>query len=75
MIQQKQLSNYFLIVKDYIAAARRIGVATGPGRGSSAGSLVANLAEITLPDPIKNGLYFSRFLNPERNSYPDKQLT
>lgn len=71
VIQQKQLSNYFLIVKDYIAAAKKIGVAVGPGRGSSAGSIVANLADITLPDPIKNGLYFSRFLNPERNSYPD----
>ena len=63
---------YFLIVQDYIKAAReRLGVWVGPGRGSAAGSAVAYALGITNVDPIKYGLLFERFLNPDRISMPD----
>ncbi len=62
---------YFLIVQDLIAAARKMGVWVGPGRGSAAGSLVAYAIGITNIDPLKYGLLFERFLNPERISMPD----
>ncbi|MBQ7643253.1 MAG: DNA polymerase III subunit alpha [Clostridia bacterium] len=62
---------YFLIVWDYINAARNMGISVGPGRGSGAGSIVAYLIGITNIDPIKYDLYFERFLNPERVSAPD----
>lgn len=62
---------YFLIVQDLIAAAREMGVWVGPGRGSAAGSLVAYCIGITNVDPLKYGLLFERFLNPERISMPD----
>ena len=62
---------YFLIVQDLIAAARKMGVWVGPGRGSAAGSLVAYATGITNIDPLKYGLLFERFLNPERISMPD----
>lgn len=62
---------YFLIVQDLIAAARRMGVWVGPGRGSAAGSLVAYCIGITNIDPLSYGLLFERFLNPERISMPD----
>jgi DNA polymerase-3 subunit alpha len=62
---------YFLIVQDLIAAARKMGVWVGPGRGSAAGSLVAYCIGITNIDPLKYGLLFERFLNPERISMPD----
>ena len=62
---------YFLIVQDLIAAARKMGVAVGPGRGSAAGSVVAYCLGITDIDPIKYDLLFERFLNPERISLPD----
>jgi len=64
-------SDYFLIVWDFIAYAHRHGIATGPGRGSSAGSLVAYVLHITNVDPIKYQLLFERFLNPERVTMPD----
>ncbi|MCC2686337.1 MAG: subunit alpha of polymerase [Paenibacillaceae bacterium] len=64
-------SDYFLIVWDFIRFAHEQGIATGPGRGSSAGSLVAYVLEITDVDPIHYGLLFERFLNPERVSMPD----
>ncbi|GIP56983.1 DNA polymerase III subunit alpha [Paenibacillus sp. FSL W8-0186] len=64
-------SDYFLIVWDFIAYAHRQGIATGPGRGSSAGSLVAYVLKITDVDPIKYNLLFERFLNPERVTMPD----
>jgi DNA polymerase-3 subunit alpha len=64
-------AGYFLIVQDFIAAARKMGVAVGPGRGSAAGSLVAFCTGITNIDPIKYNLLFERFLNPERVSMPD----
>lgn len=62
---------YFLIVQDFITAARSMGVSVGPGRGSAAGSAVAYCLGITLIDPIKYDLLFERFLNPDRISLPD----
>ncbi len=62
---------YFLIVEDFIRAARDLGVSVGPGRGSAAGSLVAYALEITNVDPLKYDLLFERFLNPDRVSMPD----
>jgi DNA polymerase-3 subunit alpha len=62
---------YFLIVQDFIAEARRMGVAVGPGRGSAAGSAVAYCLWITNICPIKYNLLFERFLNPDRVSMPD----
>ena len=62
---------YFLIVQDFISAAREMGVAVGPGRGSAAGSVVAYCLGITDIDPIKYDLLFERFLNPDRISMPD----
>lgn len=62
---------YFLIVQDFIAAARSMGVFVGPGRGSAAGSAVAYCLNITDIDPIRYDLLFERFLNPDRISMPD----
>ena len=62
---------YFLIVQDFLKAAREMGVSVGPGRGSAAGSAVAYCLRITDIDPIKYGLLFERFLNPDRISLPD----
>ncbi|HAW79375.1 MAG TPA: DNA polymerase III subunit alpha, partial [Balneola sp.] len=64
-------AGYFLIVQDFIAAARDMGVYVGPGRGSAAGSVVAYCTGITNIDPLKYDLLFERFLNPERISMPD----
>ena len=64
-------AGYFLIVQDFIAAARDRGIPVGPGRGSAAGSLVAYALRITDVDPLKFDLLFERFLNPERVSMPD----
>ncbi len=62
---------YFLIVHDYIRFAKEAGIVVGPGRGSAAGSMVAYCLHITELDPLKYGLLFERFLNPERISMPD----
>ena len=62
---------YFLIVQDFIAAGRNMGVSIGPGRGSAAGSAVAYCLQITKIDPIQYDLLFERFLNPDRISLPD----
>ena len=67
-------AGYFLVVWDFIAYARRQGISVGPGRGSSAGSLVAYCLGITSVDPIRYGLIFERFLNPERISMPDMDI-
>ncbi|MDI6808357.1 MAG: DNA polymerase III subunit alpha [Candidatus Eisenbacteria bacterium] len=64
-------ASYFLVVRDFIDRARREGIAVGPGRGSAAGSLVAYCLGITDVDPLKFGLLFERFLNPERVTMPD----
>ncbi|CAG7648483.1 DNA polymerase III subunit alpha [Paenibacillus solanacearum] len=71
VIEKMGYSDYFLIVWDFIRFAHERGIATGPGRGSSAGSLVAYTLKITDVDPIRYGLLFERFLNPERVSMPD----
>jgi len=64
-------SDYFLIVYDYVLYAKKQGIYVGPGRGSAAGSLLSYTLGITNVDPIKEGLIFERFLNPERISLPD----
>lgn len=64
-------SEYYLIVADFVGYARSKGIPVGPGRGSGAGSLVAYLIGITDVDPLRFGLLFERFLNPERVSMPD----
>lgn len=64
-------TDYFLIVWDFIAYARKNGIIVGPGRGSAAGSMVSYVLDITQVDPIKFGLIFERFLNPERITMPD----
>ncbi|WP_216828918.1 DNA polymerase III subunit alpha [Alkalihalobacterium elongatum] len=71
VIAKMGFSDYFLIVWDFMRFAKNKGMITGPGRGSAAGSLVAFLLEITKIDPIKYGLLFERFLNPERVTMPD----
>ncbi len=70
-IEKTGYPGYFLIVQDFIAAAREMGVSVGPGRGSAAGSAVAYCLGITNIDPIKYDLLFERFLNPDRVSMPD----
>jgi DNA polymerase-3 subunit alpha len=70
-IKSMGFPGYFLIVQDFIAEARKMGVAVGPGRGSAAGSAVAYCLGITDIDPIKYKLLFERFLNPDRISMPD----
>ncbi len=71
VIEKQGFIEYYLIVWDYINAAREMGISVGPGRGSGAGSIVAYLINITDIDPLKYGLYFERFLNSERVSAPD----
>ena len=71
IIKSMGFDGYFLIVQDFIKAAREIGVSVGPGRGSAAGSAVAYCLTITNVDPLKYNLLFERFLNPERISMPD----
>lgn len=71
IIIQMGFPGYFLIVSDFILWAKAQGIPVGPGRGSGAGSLVAYVLEVTDLDPIKYGLLFERFLNPERISMPD----
>ncbi|HET9886573.1 MAG TPA: DNA polymerase III subunit alpha, partial [bacterium] len=71
IIRQMGFSGYFLITQDFIRAAKERGIPVGPGRGSAAGSLVSYSLGITDVDPIRYGLLFERFLNPERISMPD----
>ncbi len=70
-IKNMGFPGYFLIVWDFLKAARQMDVAVGPGRGSAAGSVVAYCLQITQIDPIKYHLLFERFLNPDRISMPD----
>ncbi len=70
-IKNMGFPGYFLIVQDFLTAARKMGVIVGPGRGSAAGSAVAYCLRITDIDPIKYKLLFERFLNPDRISMPD----
>jgi len=71
VIEKMRFPGYFLIVSDFIKYAKSKGVPVGPGRGSGAGSLVAYALTITDLDPLRFGLLFERFLNPERVSMPD----
>jgi DNA polymerase-3 subunit alpha len=71
IIRNKKFAPYFLVVSNMINWAKKEGVLVGPGRGSSAGSLVCYLLGITTIDPIEHGLLFFRFINPERNDFPD----
>jgi len=71
MIERMGFTDYFLITADFISYAKGQGIPVGPGRGSAAGSVVSYCLDITTVDPIKYGLYFERFLNPERVSMPD----
>jgi len=71
VIKRMGYAGYFLIVWDFIRAAREMNVRVGPGRGSAAGSLVAYVLGITNIDPLKYDLLFERFLNPDRISMPD----
>jgi DNA polymerase-3 subunit alpha len=71
IIQDKNFGPYFLVVRSMIAWAKKEGIVVGPGRGSSAGSLLCYALGITDIDPIPHGLLFFRFINPERNDFPD----
>jgi DNA polymerase-3 subunit alpha len=71
VISDKNFGPYFLVVRSMIAWAKKEGIMVGPGRGSAAGSLLCYALEITDIDPIKHGLLFFRFINPERNDFPD----
>ncbi|MGV8083059.1 MAG: DNA polymerase III subunit alpha [Coriobacteriia bacterium] len=71
IIVPKGIAAYFLIVQDFSLWAKRKGIGVGPGRGSAAGSIVSYALGITNLDPLKNGLLFERFLNPERTEMPD----
>ena len=71
VIRKMGYAGYFLIVADFIRAAREMGVMVGPGRGSAAGSIVSYSLGITSVDPLKYDLLFERFLNPDRISMPD----
>jgi DNA polymerase-3 subunit alpha len=71
IIKRMGFPGYFLIVSDFIKFAKRNGIPVGPGRGSGAGSLVAYSLKITNLDPLRFGLLFERFLNPDRVSMPD----
>ena len=71
VIRNMGFPGYFLIVQDFLKAAREMGVSVGPGRGSAAGSVVAYCNYITDIDPIRYNLLFERFLNPDRISMPD----
>ena len=71
IIHKMKFDGYFLIVSDFIIWSKKNNIAVGPGRGSGAGSIVAWVLKITNLDPIRFGLLFERFLNPERISMPD----
>lgn len=71
VIASKKFGPYFLVVRNMISWAKKQGIMVGPGRGSSAGSLLCYTLGITDIDPIKHGLLFFRFINPERNDFPD----
>ena len=71
VINKMKYDGYFLIVKDFIDTAREMNVPVGPGRGSAVGSIVSYLLGITRIEPLKYGLFFERFLNPDRIGMPD----
>ena len=71
IIKSKEFGPYFLVVSNMINWAKKEGILVGPGRGSAAGSLVCYALRITDIDPIQHGLLFFRFINPDRNDFPD----
>jgi DNA polymerase-3 subunit alpha len=71
VIKDKKFGPYFLVVRNMITWAKKEGIMVGPGRGSAAGSLLCYALKITDIDPIKHKLLFFRFINPERNDFPD----
>jgi DNA polymerase-3 subunit alpha len=71
VIKDKKFGPYFLVVRNMISWAKKEGIMVGPGRGSAAGSLLCYALGITDIDPIQHGLLFFRFINPERNDFPD----
>ncbi len=71
VIIKKGFSDYLLLAKTIVDKAKEINAAVGPGRGSSVGSLIANILGITLPDPVKNKLIFERFISMDRDDFPD----
>ena len=71
IIRDKKFAPYFLVVRNMLNWAKKEGIMVGPGRGSSAGSLLCYTLGITDIDPIEHGLLFFRFINPERNDFPD----
>jgi DNA polymerase-3 subunit alpha len=71
VIEAKNFGPYFLVVRSMISWAKKEGIMVGPGRGSAAGSLLCYALGITDIDPIEHGLLFFRFINPERNDFPD----
>jgi len=71
VIKDKKFAPYFMVVRNMIAWAKKEGIMVGPGRGSAAGSLLCYSLGITDIDPIEHGLLFFRFINPERNDFPD----
>ena len=73
-IEKMNFERYFLLVEDLVTWAREAGIMVGPGRGSVGGSLVAYLLAITDVDPIRHGLLFERFINPDRIDLPDADL-
>jgi DNA polymerase-3 subunit alpha len=71
VIKDKKFAPYFMVVRNMINWAKKEGIRVGPGRGSAAGSLLCYSLGITDIDPIEHGLLFFRFINPERNDFPD----
>jgi DNA polymerase-3 subunit alpha len=71
IIKDKKFASYFIVVRNMLNWAKKNGIVVGPGRGSSAGSLLCYALGITDIDPMKHGLLFFRFINPERNDFPD----
>ena len=71
VIKEKDFAPYFMVVRNMISWAKKEGIMVGPGRGSAAGSLLCYALGITDIDPIEHGLLFFRFINPERNDFPD----
>ena len=71
VLKDMGFATYFLIVNDFVQEAKRRGIAVGPGRGSAAGSIISYTLGITTIEPLKYGLLFERFLNPQRKAMPD----
>ena len=71
VLQEKKICDYIMVVKDFIQWSKKNNIPVGPGRGSGVGSIILYLLDITTLDPLQLDLFFERFINPERPSYPD----